>query len=467
MTALRTPVKESSQIVIVSNRLPVHRVKRSPEDVWEISPGGLVSALTPVLQSKPSTWVGWAGVAGKAPAPFEHEGIRNHPVALSKKDVEAFYEGFSNRTLWPLYHDAVRPPEYRRRWWWPYVKINRRFAEIAVEVVAQKGTVWVHDYHLQLVPAMIREMRPDVRIGFFMHIPFPPQELFVQLPWRRRILEGLLGADVVGFQTRLGAQNFARLARRFTNATGSRENLQYEGRRIVSEAFPISIDVERFEKLAQSPEITSRSREFRTKLGADRKIILGVDRLDYTKGIDIRLRAYQELLRSGKTNLNDCVLVQVATPSRQRVAEYRELRSHIEQFVGEINGEFGELGRTPVHYLHRNLPAEELAALYLAADVMLVTPLRDGMNLVAKEYVACRTDDSGTLVLSEFTGSAEELSSALLVNPHDLDGLEAAIDTALHLPIEEQHRRMRPLRRLIKRHDVFYWADMFLKALKR
>ena len=456
---------EKSEIVIVSNRLPVHRVQRGRSHAWETSPGGLVSALTPALRSWQSTWIGWAGVAGPAPNPFDHEGTRNLPVALCGEEVEAFYEGFSNRTLWPLYHDAVRPPQYHRRWWGPYVEVNRRFAETASEAAKRGGMVWVHDYHLQLVPDMLRRMRPDLRIGFFLHIPFPPQELFSQLPWRRQILEGLLGADVAGFQTQIGAQNFAQLTKRFTSAVGTRDALEFDGRTVHAAAYPVSIDVQRYEDLTSSNKVIQRAEEFRARLGPSRKILLGVDRMDYTKGIDRRLQAYRDLLRSGRVTARECVLVQVCVPSRERVSEYQQLRSRVERLVGEINGEFGELGRTPVHYLHRSLPTEELVALYRAADVMLVTPLRDGINLVAKEYVAARTDNWGVLVLSEFTGSAKELRAALLVNPHDIDALSAAIETALEMPHSEQERRLKSLRRTIKRNDVYHWANSFLDAL--
>jgi alpha,alpha-trehalose-phosphate synthase [UDP-forming] len=433
--------------------------------VWKTSPGGLVSALTPILQEKPSTWIGWAGIAGKAPKPFQHDGIWNHPVAISREEIQTFYEGFCNRTLWPLYHDAVRPPEYHRRWWGPYVDVNRRFAEVSADLVDNKGIVWVNDYQLQLVPSMLRELRKDVRIGFFLHIPFPPEELFAQLPWRASILEGLLGADVIGFQTRGGARNFTGLAKRFTSAEGRIGEISFEGRDVRAMAIPVSIDFKRFQDLANSPQVESRMKALRVKLGEDRKVILGVDRLDYTKGIDIRLRAYMEMLRKSESRLSDSVMVQVAVPSRERVAQYRELRADVERLVGEINGRFGELGVTPVHYLHRNLPIEELVALYRLADVMVVTPLRDGMNLVAKEYAATRIDDSGVLVLSEFTGSARELSSALLVNPHDVDGLQAALDKALDMPMTEQKSRMRSIRRIIERHDVYDWAQNFYEAL--
>ncbi len=270
---------------------------------------------------------------------------------------------------------------------------------------------------------------------------------------------------MVGVQTRLGAQNFADLARRFTTAEGTREELQYAGRRVRPGAFPISIDAGRFETLAASAAVIRRAREFREQLGSSRKIVLGIDRMDYTKGIEIRLTAYQELLRAGKTRVEDSVFVQVAVPTRETVAEYQALRAQVEGLVGEINGEFGNLALTPVHYLHRGLDREELVALYLAADVMVVTPLRDGMNLVAKEYVASRLENTGVLVLSEFTGAAYELQSALLVNPHDIDGLVVKLDAALHMPSTEQQRRMRALRRVIQRHDVFRWADLFLREL--
>jgi len=456
----------TSDIVIVSNRLPVNRVERNGKKQWETSPGGLVSALTPILRTKPSTWIGWSGIHGRAPRPFEHEGILNYPVSLSPEEIENFYEGFSNSTLWPLYHDAIRPPIYHRHWWRPYKAVNKRFAEIAAKITAKNGLVWVHDYHFQLVPAMLRKLRPDVRIGFFLHIPFPPQELFAQLPWRRQVLEGLLGADVVGFQTRFGAQNFTRLCRRYTNCSPS-GRLTFEGRPVVAKAFPISIDVNRFESLASDFEVQTRAANFKAKLGLGRRILLGVDRLDYTKGIEIRFKAFRELLKTKKVSLDDTVFVQVAVPSRERVDEYIELKNEVERTVGAIDGEFGEIGKSAVHYLHRGLPVDELVALYLAADVMVVTPFRDGMNLVAKEYVACRHRNDGALILSEFTGSAEELKQALLVNPHDVDGMSDILLEAIQLPAEEQKRRMKKLRKIVTGHTVFDWANDFFEALKK
>jgi len=461
-----TRAHDRSDLVILSNRLPLQRTNESGGSKWKTSPGGLVSALTPVLREVECTWVGWLGNSRRPTLPFDHDGVRHHPVELSREEIERHYEGFSNRTLWPLYHDAIRPPEFHRRWWRPYVEINRRFAREAADTVVESGLVWVQDYHLQLVPEMLRAMRPDVRIGFFLHIPFPPAELFSQLPWRRRILEGLLGADIVGFQTPNGAANFSQVCRRYTEATGTRQQLKYRGRCVNVGAFPISIDFDLFATRAREPRIVKRAENFRKRLGDQRKIVLGVDRLDYTKGIDRRLQAYRELLGSGRRSQDEVVFVQVAVPSRERVEDYQELRSRVEQFVGEINGEFGVLGRTPVHYLHKSLNQDELIALYSAADVMVVTPFRDGMNLVAKEYVATRSDGLGVLVLSEFTGSANELKSALLVNPHDTDELAATIGDALDMSEAEQKKRMRSLRKTVRDHDVYKWAQRFLDALR-
>ncbi len=453
-------------VVVVANTLPVRRVREKGKPSWERSPGGLVSALTPIVERSQGAWVGWSGTAGRAPEPFVHDNIANIPVSISAAELRGFYQGVCNRTLWPLYHDAVRQPEYHRHWWVQYVEVNDRFAEMAAQTVAPGGTVWIHDYHLQLVPQMLRKRRGDVRIGFFLHIPFPPEELFTRLPWRRQILEGILGADVVGFQTKAATQNFSRLAQRYTGARGKGSRLSFDDRSVHIGAFPISIDFQKYESVAQNPAVINHSEELRKTLGLGRKIILGVDRLDYTKGIDVRVKAFGELLSMGHDTIRNTVLVQVAVPSRVRIEEYQELRSTVEELVGQINGRFGEVGVAPVHYLRRNMPFEELIAMYRAADVMLVTPYCDGMNLVAKEYVATRFDNTGVLVLSEFAGAAPELRSALLVNPHDVDGLAEGMGRALSLSSKDARRRMRAMRRVVRRNTVHDWASSFMKALK-
>lgn len=461
--------------VVVANRLPVDLEQLSDDTAtWKRSPGGLVTALEPLLQRRRGAWIGWPGVVDWDEEPIVQDGLQLHPVRLSTEDVAEYYEGFSNATLWPLYHDVIVKPIYHREWWERYVKVNRRFAEATSRAAGYGGTIWVQDYQLQLVPKMLRTMRPDLTIGFFLHIPFPPVELFMQMPWRTEIIEGLLGADLVGFHLVGGAQNFLYLARRLLDANTSRAavgvrsrfgEVQLESRTIRVGAFPISIDSGALDRAARERNIKRRAREIRTELGNPRKILLGVDRLDYTKGIDVRLKAFSELLAEGRAKRDDTVLIQLATPSRERVESYQILRNDIERQVGHINGEYGEVGHPVVHYLHRPVPRDELIAFFVASDVMLVTPLRDGMNLVAKEYVACRSDLGGALVLSEFTGAAAELRQAYLVNPHDLEGVKDAIEAALNQSEGEGRRRMRSLRRQVLAHNVDRWAHSFLDSL--
>ena len=465
----------SSEFVVVANRLPVDLVRLPDGSTsWKRSPGGLVTALEPLLRRNRGVWVGWPGVPDSDEDSADVEGIHMRPVCLTSEDVAQYYEGFSNATLWPLYHDVIVKPIYHRRWWERYVEVNRRFAEATARISGPGATVWVQDYQLQLVPKMLRELRPDLTIGFFLHIPFPPVELFMQLPWRVEIVEGLLGADLVGFHLAGGAQNFLYLARQLLGANTSRASVgvrsrfgevEFGGRTIKVGAFPISIDSAELDSTARRRSIRQRARDIRAELGHPRRVMLGVDRLDYTKGIDVRLQAFSELLAEGRVKGNDTVLVQLATPSRERVESYKVLREDIERQVGHINGEYAEVGHPVVHYLHRPIPRDELIAFFVASDVMLVTPLRDGMNLVAKEYVACRSDLGGALVLSEFTGAAHELRQAYLTNPHDIEGTKDAIEAALNQTPEEGRRRMRALRRQVLAHNVDRWARSFLDAL--
>ncbi len=453
------------RFVVVASRLPVDRTE-SPdgEAQWRPSPGGLVSALEPVMRESGGVWIGWSGDAGPAPGPFTANDLDLVGIGLSADQVRDYYEGFCNATLWPLYHDVIAPPEFHRRWWDAYVTVNRSFAQAAVDQAAPGATIWVHDYQLQLVPQMVREQRGDVRIGFFNHIPFPGYEIFAQLPWRRQVVNGLLGADLLGFQRRSDATNFLRACRRAAGLVTRGATVRVGDREIRAAAFPISIDAEGLEQIARRESVRKRSAEIRLALGEPDTVLLGVDRLDYTKGIPVRLRAYGELLREGRLGPR-VVLVQVASPSRERVGAYRVLRDVVEREVSRINGEYAEVGSAPVNYLHQSFPREEMAALYLAADVMLVTSLRDGMNLVAKEYVACRYDESGAVVLSEFTGAADELSGAFLINPHDIDGVKDAIVRAAAISPADARRRMRLMRRRVREHDVAYWARSFLGTL--
>ena len=487
--------------VVVANRLAVNRVSTEEGTTsWQRSPGGLVTALAPIMAEAEGAWVGWAGASDEELEPFDHEDMHLVPVPLSEQELEEYYEGFSNGTLWPLYHDVIARPAFHRRWFESYRRVNRRFAETAAKTAAEQATVWVQDYQLQLVPSMLRELRPDVTIGFFNHIPFPPPGLFSQLPWRHTVLRGLLGADLIGFQRESDARNFQRAVRHRLGyyiksdqiyvphePTEAESNSPLSGfhadpargtaprhlstpdkgtyRIAEAKAFPISIDTDRIVELSNDPKIIARAAQIREELGNPETIFLGVDRLDYTKGIRHRMKAYEELLQEGSLTVGQACMVQIASPSREGVATYQQLREEIELMVGRINGEFDTMGHTAIRYLHHSYPVEEMVALYLASDIMLVTALRDGMNLVAKEYVAARKSGDGVLVLSEFTGAADQLRQALLINPHDVDELKAAMVKAASIDPDDARKRMRSLRRQVVSHNVKRWATDFLDRL--
>ena len=461
----------SFTFVVVSNRLPVDFVEADDgSTLWRTSPGGLVTALEPLMRSSGGVWVGWPGVADRDIAPFDNDGMSLIPVRLSEQELEEYYEGFSNDTLWPLYHDVIAPPSYHRETWDAYVTVNRRFANAAMAAAAEGATVWVHDYQLQLVPRMLRDARPDLVIGFFNHIPFPPYGIYAQLPWRKQILHGLLGADVIGFQRTADAGNFSQAVRRLYGYPTHGVVIDVpagdgDTRRVVAKHFPISIDAAGYEEIARRPEVQARARQIREDLGNPKTVMLGVDRLDYTKGIGHRIKAFGELLADGRLNVEDVTLVQIASPSRERVGTYMALRDEIELAVGRLNGDFSTISHTAISYHHHGYPREEMVAMYLAADVMLVTALRDGMNLVAKEYVAVRFDGDGVLVLSEFAGAADELKQAILINPHDIEGTKDAIVRAIDMPKRDRTRRMRALRRKVFDRDVAAWSASFLRAL--
>ncbi|CAA9246797.1 MAG: Trehalose-6-phosphate synthase, partial [uncultured Blastococcus sp.] len=363
---------------------------------------------------------------------------------------------------------VIATPGFHREWWEAYVTVNQRFADRTAAVAEEGAVVWVQDYQLQLVPAMLRKQRPDLRIGYFLHIPFPPTELFQQLPWRDQILEGLLGADLVGFQVSGGAQNFLRLVRaRLRQETHRDEIRTSEGRTVLARSYPIAIDAKELHELAASESVAARAAEVRHDLGDPEVLFLGVDRLDYTKGLLARLEAFGELIEDGTLDVEKVAFVQVATPSRERVEEYRQLRDDMDRLVGRINGDIGRIGRPPITYLHASYPRQEMAALYRAADVMVVTPLRDGMNLVAKEYVACRQADDGALVLSEFAGAARELRQAYLVNPYDVNGMKDKLIEAMRDTPRNKARRMKVMRRQVAEHDINHWASAFLDDLRK
>ena len=455
--------EELRPVVAVANRLPVHQ----SEDGWQLSPGGLVTALRPVMSSRSGAWVGWDGGTKGTPQRLPELPIELAPVTLSAGQVRDYYHGFSNRTLWPLLHDAIAKPVFERAWWASYRDVNARFA--AAAGVALDATpdalLWVHDYHLMLVPQLVREQRPEQRTGIFLHTPWSSPDIFARIPWRRELLLGLLGADVVSFHTERYRNNFARACDRLLAADGvkvrGRDITLGDGRVVHTTASPISIDVGQFQGLARQPDAATEIAALREQFGG-RTLLLGVDRLDYTKGIVERLLAFELLLERRPDLRERVVLMQVAVPSRDDVREYRQLRSAVEQIIGRINGRFTAPGSdVPVHYLYRGLPPERLVAYYAAADVMLVTPLVDGMNLVAKEYVAVQvaTGANGTLLLSEFTGAANELRDAVLCNPFDVEGLSALLERSLDLPAAARRKAMAALGKRVTQHDVHRWVD--------
>lgn len=474
----RATAPPTADFVVVANRLPVDlQLSSSGEQQWTRSPGGLVTAMECLLSSRSGAWVGWPGLADFDADPTVVDGIAISPVSLSSDEVEDYYEGFSNATLWPLFHNAVVQPEYHRHWWQSYQHVNHKFAEAVSRVASPGAVVWVQDYQLLLVPALLRELRPDLTIGFFLHIPLPPAELFAQLPWRTEIISGMLGADLVGFQLLEGADNFINLCRRFARVEASyaqrhsensfKPGVVYHGTRDVKvSAFPISIESADLSAKAQRPPVRTRASELREELGNPACLMLGVDRLDYTKGIDVRIKALEELLDDGKIQPGDVLLLQIATPSRERVDQYVEMRNSIEQSVGRINGKYGLFSRPVVNYIHRGVPRQDLIAFYSAADIMLVTPMRDGMNLVAKEFIACNPDHQGALVLSEFCGAAMELSEAYQCNPYDIDGVKRSILAAITDTAEEKTRRMARMHHTVLTNDVEHWASSFFDELQ-
>ncbi len=461
--------------MIVANRLPL---EFDADEGWRRAPGGLVSAMESVLRGQEAIWVGWSGQAtedpaGSSAAPPEPPALVGDlelvEVPLSRSEITAHYDGFSNGALWPNYHGGIVAPVYHRSQFEAHRRVSERFADLVAQTAPMGARVWVHDYQLQLVPSMLRERRPDLRIGFFLHIPFPPVEVFSQLPWRTQILEGLMGADVVGFQTNDAAVNFRRLVGRFLDAQEVEGGFEVEEatgmRRVTVAAFPIGIRASDYADLAALPEVQQRAKQIRTDVGDPDVLLLGVDRLDYTKGIDVRIQAVTELLLDGELDPKRTAFIQVAPPTRAKVEEYQKIRSDVELLVSRANGSLGPLGTNPIHYMHQAMGPEELAALYCAADVMLVTPLRDGMNLVAKEYVAARINNRGALVLSEFTGASEQMTDAWLTNPYDIGGMKRTIMRAVNEPDLSAQSRMASLRSGVFSHDVARWAREFLASL--
>ncbi|MEW5851425.1 MAG: bifunctional alpha,alpha-trehalose-phosphate synthase (UDP-forming)/trehalose-phosphatase [Myxococcota bacterium] len=453
------------RVLLVSNRLPVTITgDASPSLTW--SAGGLATGLRRVHANSNGLWIGWAGQHGPPDADVNAQlaAMRLVPVSLTREDVEAYYESFSNGVLWPLLHYLMDRIPASAHDWDSYHRVNQLFADAVLAHLQPDDVVWVHDYQLMLVPEMIRRRAPHARIGFFLHVPFPAPEVFSTLPWRDEMLLGLLGADVVGFHTLGYLRNFAQTLQKVLGMEVDMDRALHGGRSVHLGAFPIGVEAEEFEALARHPDVRARASGM-LEGSSTECIILGVDRLDYTKGIPRRLMAIDRLLERNTSLHGRVRMIQVAVPSREKVPAYEDFHRQVNELVGRINSRHGTASWVPVHYLYRSVSREELVAMYVAADIMLVTPLRDGMNLVAKEYVASRTNDDGVLILSEFAGAAEELGEAVLVNPYDVAGVAGAIQRALDMSSDERVRRMRALRDRVRRFDIHHWASSFLAAL--
>lgn len=461
-----------SRLIISSNRLPVTVKLDRGDIVVARSAGGLATGLGALHEKSDSLWIGWPGDVSRFDSNQRTEidkrltGLRTLPVYLTQAEISRYYEGFSNGVLWPMFHYLIDIVE-REAWrnWTTYEAVNRRFAEAIAERYSPGDLVWVHDYQLLLVPRLLRSLIPGARIGLFLHIPFPSSEVFRILPWRAQILEGMLGADVIGFHTYSYLTHFSRALLHVLRTEVGNQRLQVDGRNVRLGVFPMGIDAAGFAELAGDQRVQAEVASIKES-SRGRKLIVGVDRLDHTKGLTRRMLAIERLFEREPALRRKIRLVQVVVPSRTRVQAYEELRHKLDEVVGRINGAYGTVSSVPLHYLYRSMSLTELVALYRAADVMLVTPLRDGMNLVAKEFVASRVDEEGVLVLSEFAGAASEMIEALHVNPYDLDRVALTIKEALTMPEDERRARMRALRRRVSDYDVHRWADTFINQLR-
>ena len=464
-----------NRLIIVSNRLPF-ALDSAGEDLWTVTPavGGLVSAVEPVLREHGGTWIGWPGITGKIPkGPFAEAtgdaGYKVVPVALSETDRDEFYYGYSNEVIWPLFHDLQNFCNFEPTYWEAYKEVNERYADAIARCSQPEDFIWVHDYHLMYVAQALRERGLRAALMFFLHIPFPPYDIFAKLPQPQRLLRALLHFDLLGFQTRRDVRNFLGCVRRVMSDARvvPRRELQlvrFEKRQIRLGNFPIGIDFDSFEKGAMSEPVTRRSQQLRANF-PNCQLILGVDRLDYSKGIPERLRAFRNALERHPELRGRVVLIQVVVPSRVEIPRYHEFKQRIDRLVGDINGRFSTSTWLPVQYHFRCLERDDLLAHYRGCDIAFVTPLKDGMNLVAKEYCACRIKEDGALILSQFAGAAEQLKSgALLVNPYDIEQMADTIVNAFRMGPAERTARMKRMRRNVRKENVFWWVDSFLRA---
>jgi trehalose 6-phosphate synthase/phosphatase len=473
---------KDSRIIIVSNRLPIVLTK-TEEGRIKVGKGagGLVTAMAPVLKNRNGTWIGWPGFVQDAnidesiltAIESADSGYSVKPVMLNACDLKNYYEGFSNSILWPLFHGFIDKSIFLPEYWTSYQDVNKKFAETIHKNARDLDYIWVHDYQLILVGSQLRKMHRKNKIGFFLHIPFPPIDTFIRCPWRFEILSAMLSYDLLGFHTIQNKRNFIGCIKKIIQDVHIDDNtafdetvseLKFNNRVVRLGVFPISIDYNEFSLHAWDKKVNKRSKEIRSK-APDAKILLGIDRLDYTKGIPEKIKTFKRFLTLFPQFHKKAQLIQLVIPSRREISAYAALKFKIEQLVGEINGEFSTEDWLPVRYMFRDITRSELVSLYRACDIALITPLKDGMNLVAKEYCACNIDEKGVLILSEFAGVAQQFyQDAILANPHDLDGMANAIYKAFKMPLEERNQRMRNLRENVMSKDVFWWVNSFLNA---
>ncbi|MEO1436742.1 MAG: bifunctional alpha,alpha-trehalose-phosphate synthase (UDP-forming)/trehalose-phosphatase [Bacteroidota bacterium] len=457
--------------IIVSNRLPVSiRKDEKGEFIFQPSAGGLATGLNSVYKDGGNIWIGWPGITVEDTA--EQRVVTRklridnmHPVFLTEKDIEMFYLGFSNKTLWPNFHYFPQNSEYKSSLWASYIEVNRMFAEEVLSFARPNDRIWVHDYQLMLLPAMLRVFLPDATIGYFQHIPFPSYEVFRMLASRHDLLEGLLGADLIGFHTYDDMRHFLSATNRILGVDHHMGHIDYNDRTIMVDAIPMGIDYERFRKTAELPQTVSKMEVFKKSFKEDTQVVLSVDRLDYSKGIRNRLRAIEVFFERYPEFIEKVTFTMVVVPSRARVQDYKQLKVALDESVGRINGTFGTMDWTPVLYFYRSFEFADLVAMYRLADICLVTSLRDGMNLVAKEYIACKVDQKGVLVLSEMAGASKELLEAIQINPHAVINIVNSIRIALNLPEAEKINRMQIMQDHIKKYTVFQWVQRFMDQL--
>ncbi len=455
--------------IIVSNRLPVKLKKEDGKYIYTPSEGGLATGLGSIYKEGGNIWLGWPGVAIEEEKDRQ-DAIKNlkknnmSPVFLTEQEIEEYYEGFSNETLWPNFHYFNQYAEYEETYWQAYKKVNQKFADQLSELTEEGDKIWIHDYQLLLLPALIREKHPNISIGFFLHIPFPSYETFRLLPWRRELLMGMLGSDFLGFHTYDDMRHFLSSVNRLAGIGNSHGQISLGSRKVLVDALPMGIDYDKYATLAADPETLEKEVRYRTLIG-DTKIMLSIDRLDYSKGIPQRLRAFELFLQRYPEYKEKVSLLMVVVPSRDQVGKYKELKEEIDLLVGRINGNLSRMTWNPIHYFYRSFPLHALSAFYRMAKVALVTPMRDGMNLVAKEFIASKLNKKGVLVLSEMAGASKELSEAILINPNNIEQMIRAFKQALEMPEEEQIHNLEVMQNSLKRYNIHHWVKLFMERL--